>query len=86
MTLLSFQKLPLEYGIYMALTMVILLVRRTTIEPLVSMTRYLLALFPAFMIWGRWGRNPWVHRGILYPSIALLIYLAGQFVIWGWVG
>ena len=85
MTVLSFRKLPLEYGIYMAVTVFVLLLRRTTLQPLVSMSRYVLVLFPAFMMWGRWGRNPRVQRMIIYPSVALLLYLSGQFAMWGWV-
>ncbi len=85
MTVISFRALPLTYGLYMALTIFALLLRRTTLQPLVSMSRYVLVLFPAFIIWGRWGRNPWVNRLIVYPSIALLIFLCGQFACWGWV-
>ncbi len=85
MAVVSFYRLPPEYGLYMATTMAALLLRRTTLQPLVSMSRYALALFPAFMIWGKWGERPWVNRLILYPSVALLIYLCGQFVMWGWV-
>ena len=85
MTVLSFRGLPREYGIYMAVTLCALMLRRTTIQPLVSMSRYVLVLFPAFMLWGRWGRNPRVQRLIVYPSVALLLYLCGQFAIWGWV-
>ncbi len=85
MTIISFRALPPTYSLYMALTIFVLLLRRTTAQPLVSMSRYVLTLFPAFIIWGRWGRNPWVNRLIVYPSIALLIYLCGQFAIWGWV-
>jgi hypothetical protein len=85
MTVLSFRKLPGEYGIYMAIAMIVLMLRRTTLQPLVSMSRYVLMLFPAFMLWGRWGRSPRVQRLIIYPSVALLLYLSGQFAMWGWV-
>jgi hypothetical protein len=85
MTVVTFRSLPREYGIYMAVTMLVLLLRRTTLQPLVSMSRYVLILFPAFMLWGRWGRNPRVQRLIVYPSMALLLYLSGQFAMWGWV-
>jgi len=85
MTVLSFRTLPPEYGIYMAVTVFVLLLRRTTLQPLVSMSRYVLVLFPAFMMWGRWGRNPRVQRLIIYPFVALLLYLSGQFATWGWV-
>ena len=85
MTVLSFRGLPREYGIYMAVTLCALMLRRTTIQPLVSMSRYVLVLFPAFMLWGQWGRNPRMQRLIVYPSVALLLYLCGQFAMWGWV-
>ena len=85
MTILSIRDLPREYSIYMALTLFVLLLRRTTLQPLVSMSRYVLVLFPAFLLWGHWGRNPRVQRLIIYPSVALLLYLSGQFAMWGWV-
>ncbi len=85
MTVLCFGRLPAEYGIYMAVTILVLMLRRTTLQPLVSMSRYVLVLFPAFMLWGRWGKNPRIQRLIVYPSVALLLYLSGQFAIWGWV-
>jgi hypothetical protein len=85
MTALSFRKLPLEYSIYMLVTIFVLLLRRTTLQPLVSMSRYVLVLFPAFMMWGHWGRNPRFQRLVVYPSVALLLYLSGQFAMWGWV-
>ena len=85
MTALSFRGLPREYGIYMVVTIFALMIRRTTLQPLVSMSRYVLVLFPAFMMWGRWGRNPRVQRLIVYPCVALLLYLSGQFAMWGWV-
>ena len=85
MTILSFRKLPMEYAIYMAITLLALMLRRTALQPLVSMSRYVLVLFPAFMLWGHWGSNPRIQRLIVYPSVALLLYLSGQFAMWGWV-
>ncbi len=85
MTALSFRKLSLSYGIYMVVTIFVLLLRRTALQPLVSMSRYVLVLFPAFMMWGHWGRNPYFQRLVVYPSVALLLYLSGQFAMWGWV-
>jgi len=85
MTVVSFRELGAEYGVYMAVALTAFLLRRTTLQPLVSMSRYVLVLFPAFMLWGRCGRNPRVQRLIIFPSVALLLYLSGQFAIWGWV-
>jgi hypothetical protein len=85
MTVLSFRKLPLAYSIYMVVAIFVPLLRRTTLQPLVSMSRYVLILFPAFMMWGHWGRNPRFQRLVVYPSVAFLLYLSGQFAMWGWV-
>lgn len=62
------------------------LFRMTTMQPLVSMLRYALVIFPVFMLWGVWGRNAWVSRAIVYLSFSLQLYLSAQFVMWGWVG
>jgi hypothetical protein len=85
MTALSFGRLPRAYSIYLVIAVFVLLLRRTTLQPLVSMSRYVLVLFPVFMMWGRWGRNPYFQRLVVYPSVALLFYLSGQFAMWGWV-
>ena len=55
------------------------------LKPLFSFSRYALAFFPMFMIFGAAGHNPWVNRLIVYPSLALYLYLSGQFFMWGWV-
>jgi hypothetical protein len=57
------------------------------VHPMASVGRYTLELFPGFFLLGSLGeRNPWLNRLILYPSIALFLYLSAQFVLWGWVG
>jgi hypothetical protein len=45
-----------------------------------------LVLFPAFQELGRIGANPWVNRMVLYLSWLGLLFMSGQFAIWGWVG
>ncbi len=42
-----------------------------------------LALFPAFLVWARAGRHAWVNRAILYLSWSGLLFMSGQFAIWG---
>ena len=79
------KKLPLEYTLYAALMLIAPMFRMTTTQPLVSMSRYALAVFPAFIIFGIWGKNPWVNRAVLYISVLLQLYLSAQFILWGWV-
>jgi len=55
-------------------------------QPISSQARYALLLFPAFIILGQLGTTPRNHRLILYSFFALWIYMAGQFIMWGWVG
>ncbi len=81
----SWKRFPVSYHIYTIGALILLTIRLVETQPLNSMSRYALALFPIFMYLGILGRDPRVHRYILYPSVALLLYLSGQFAMWGWV-
>jgi hypothetical protein len=83
--ILSWRRFPLSYHIYTIGTLILLTIRLVETQPLNSMSRYALALFPIFMYLGILGRDPRLHRCILYPSVTLLLYLSGQFAMWGWV-
>lgn len=85
LTVLAWRRLPHRYALYMAAGLALLSLRWVEGQPLNSMSRYVLGLFPGFMVLGLLGRHPVAHRFILYPSVALFLYLLGQFVMWGWV-
>lgn len=78
--------LPREFALYASLMYLAPLLRMTTTQPLVSMDRYALAIFPVFIVLGAWGENVWINRAIVYVSFPLQLYLSAQFVLWGWVG
>jgi hypothetical protein len=78
--------LPREYAVYALLMYLAPLFRMTTLQPLVSMDRYVLAIFPAFIWLGARGQNAGVNRAIVYLSFPLQLYSSAQFVLWGWVG
>jgi hypothetical protein len=78
-------KLPREYGLYAVGMLLAPLFRMTTQQPLVSMTRYALVVFPVFILWAAWGKHPWVNRAVIYLSLPLNLYLSAQFFMWGWV-
>ncbi len=63
-----------------------LLVRSAGSQPLLGSSRYVIVLFPAFFIFAEWASTPWRRRLVLYPSTVGLLFLSGQFAIWGWVG
>ena len=66
--------------------MLVYLARYADTYPLLSMTRYVLALFPVFIALPLIDDFPWVKRLIIYASMIGLLFLSGQFAIWGWVG
>jgi hypothetical protein len=86
LTFLVWKKLPRLYAIYALTFMALFLTRLGTPQPLVSMARYVLEIFPAFLILVIWGRKPWINRLILYISWLGLLFFSAQFAIWGWVG
>ncbi|KAF0108333.1 MAG: hypothetical protein FD146_907 [Anaerolineaceae bacterium] len=86
LTVFIWKKLPRIYGIYAASLMLFFLARMGSPQPLVSMARYALEIFPVFLLFAQWGNRPWVNRLILYLSWLGLLYFSAQFAIWGWVG
>jgi hypothetical protein len=84
-TVVAFRRFAPTYGLYMAMLLIFMLLPTSEPKPLFSFSRYALAFFPIFMWFGGLGKNPWLNRAILYPSLALYLYFSGQFFIWGWV-
>lgn len=84
-TVATFRRLAPTYGLYMASLLFFILLPTSEVKPLFSFSRYALAFFPMFVWFGGLGRNPWLNRAILYPSVVLYLYFSGQFFIWGWV-
>ena len=85
LTVLIVRRLPAIYGLYSVLMLMAILMKVGEIQPLLSVPRYVLAIFPAFIVLGQAGKNQWANRLILYLSWLGLLYFCGQFVIWGWV-
>lgn len=87
LTGVAFRRLSPEYGLYMA---AILLYTLSRYEPggraLLSVSRPVLAAFPGFMLLGAAGRRRWLHRLILYSSLALYLFLMGIFFLGGYAG
>lgn len=86
MLIIVWKQMPREYALYALLMFLAPLFRMTETQPLVSMNRYVLVLFPIFMLLGAWGKNVWINRAVVYLALTLQMYLVAQFVLWGWVG
>jgi hypothetical protein len=81
----GWKKIPLEYNMYTVFSLLIILTRIVENQPLMSMSRYSLTLFPCFYALSLAADHPYLRRVIIYGSILLGLYLSGQFFLWGWV-
>lgn len=86
LTILVWKKLPRLYGVYAVSLMLFFLARMGSPQPLVSMVRYTLEIFPVFLLFAAWGSSPVFRRVILYLSWLGLLFFSAQFAMWGWVG
>jgi hypothetical protein len=80
------KRLPLTYSAFFWVVMLFNLTQLRIPEPLSDQARYAFGLFPAFMVLGQLGSHPRANRLVTYSFFAGWIYLAGQFILWGWVG
>ncbi len=78
-------KLPGEYWMFMAAILVPSTVKVAFDMPLMSMSRYLLPLFPGFLILADLGRRRLFHFSWLIFSTALMAISAAGFFFWWWV-
>jgi Gpi18-like mannosyltransferase len=81
----GWKRLPRAWSLYYWLLLLAPLFRMNAAQPLVSMSRYGIVLFPAFYLLGSAGKNPWVNRLIVYAGILAVLYFSAQFFSWGWV-
>jgi Mannosyltransferase (PIG-V) len=82
----ALRRLPLAYGAYAIAAMALPLSYPTSAEPLMSLPRYLLVLFPLSIATGIWlaeHRRP--RRPLLVLSGALMAVFVAQFSTWHWV-
>jgi hypothetical protein len=80
------RRLPLAYGAYVLAALALPLSYPVAAQPLMSIPRFLLVLFPLFMWLGAWLERRRRARGVLLGASALLLaFFAGQFATWHWV-
>lgn len=82
---LCFRRLPIEYGAYSAVVLIVLLWSPVYGQPLVSLDRYLLTIFPLWMAGGAWITQHRLTRVVLPISAALLAFYTVHFASWAFV-
>jgi hypothetical protein len=78
-TIAGLTRMPLAYSLYAA-PQVLLLATRIQPTPLTSTARYLLVVFPVFVLLALAGRNRRFERAWLLFSVLVMAYLLGRFL------
>jgi hypothetical protein len=80
------RRLPLAYGVYVIAALALPLSYPVTAQPLMSLPRFLVVLFPLSMWLGAWlAGHPRAQRPALVASGLLLAFFVAQFATWHWV-
>lgn len=74
-----------SYAIYLWAGILFPLFSGTRINPLLSYPRFLVVLFPMFIVLALVGRNRYAHQIITWASLLLLALYTIRFVNWYWV-
>jgi hypothetical protein len=80
------RRLPAAYGVYVLLALALPLSEPVSGQPLMSLPRFLLVLFPLSIVSGEWlAAHPRARRPLLGLSAALMVVFLAQFATWHWV-
>jgi hypothetical protein len=74
-----------SYSIYLWAGLLLPLFTPASSVPLLSYPRFLIVLFPMFMVMALAGRNRYIHQIITWLSFLLLALYTIRFVNWYWV-
>jgi len=85
MGVLAIRWLRPSYSIFLWAGIIFPLFSATPHNPLLSYPRFVIVLFPAFMVLALLGRNRYAHQIILWASLLLLALFTIRFVNWFWV-
>jgi len=80
------RRLPLAYGVYVLAALALPLSYPVTPQPLMSLPRFLVVLFPLSMWFAAWlAAHPRAQRPALAASALLMAFFVAQFATWHWV-
>ncbi len=81
-----FRRLPLAYGAYVLAALALPLSYPVAAQPLMSLPRFEVVLFPLFMWLGAvLAGRPRARIALLGGSALLMVFFVGQFATWHWV-
>jgi hypothetical protein len=80
-----FRRLPFAYGLYTAVALLLPLSYPVSAQPLMSLPRYLLVLFPLSLWAAAWAHDRGNERSVLACGAVLLGLFTAQFAVWSFV-
>jgi hypothetical protein len=83
--LIAWRRLPLAYSAYAALALLTCISSQTIIQPLLSLDRYQLTIFPLWMAAGAWLSERGALRPVLLVSGLLLLFYSASFATWAYI-
>ncbi len=86
MTYWAVRTLRPGYALFILLNLLVVTSRPIAEYPLLSVPRFILPLFPIYILLADLGEtSPLIHRIIIYTCLALLMFFTAQFGLGGWV-
>ena len=82
---IGWRRLPLHYALFALGVALFTLAFPQSIEPLASLPRYMLILFPVTALLALWGKRERFHQWILVFSLSLLAFNIVLFILHYWV-
>jgi hypothetical protein len=80
-----FRRLPLAYGTYAAIALLVAVSSTTHGTALVSIGRYASVIFPIYMVVGGWASRRALGARLVAGSAVVLMFFSAQFATWHWV-
>jgi Mannosyltransferase (PIG-V) len=78
--------LPPAYGVYVIVALALPLSYPVSSQPLMSLPRFLVVLFPLAIVFASWlTEHPRLRRPALAGSAVLMVFFTAQFATWHWV-
>jgi hypothetical protein len=85
LALIGLRLVPLYLTAWVLPGLVIPLLQPSQVHALMSMPRFVLVLFPLFIVLGMLVRHRWIRIPAVIISVTLLVLLTTQFALWYWV-
>ena len=85
LAVIGLRLLPLYQTAWVWPGLIIPLLQPSQVHALMSVPRFVLVLFPLFIVLGKLLRPRWIRIPAIVISVALLVFLTSQFALWYWV-